>query len=193
MSLRDSGLASAAYFYFDFRDASKQNRSDLLPSLISQLSARSVPYRNILLRLYRAHDNGAQTPSEAELIKCLKEMVKLPDQPPLYLIIDALDECSNSSGMPSPRERVLDLLKELVELSSPSFHLCVTSRREIDIRNALEPLASRRVSLHDQSGQKKDIVDYVTTVVNSDKKMRRWRDEDKQLVIKTLSERASGM
>jgi hypothetical protein len=120
-------------------------------------------------------------------------MVTLLDQPPVYLIIDGLDECPNSSGLPSPREQVLDLLKDLVELSLPNLHLCVTSRPEIDIRNSFEPLTSRRVSLHDQSGQKKDIVDYVTFTVHSDPKMRKWRDEDKRLVIQTLSERADGM
>ena len=134
-----------------------------------------------------------QRPSEDDLVKCLKEMVTLPDQPPVYLVIDALDECPDSSGLPSSREQVLDLLKDLVELSLPNLHLCVTSRPEIDIRNALEVLTSRRVSLHDQSGQKKDIVSYVTSVVHSDPKMRRWRDEDKRLVIETLSERANGM
>jgi hypothetical protein len=49
------------------------------------------------------------------------------------------------------------------------------------------------VSLHNQSGQKKDIVDYVGSVVYSDKKMRRWREEDRELVIEMLSERADGM
>jgi hypothetical protein len=120
-------------------------------------------------------------------------MISLRDQHPIYLVIDALDECSNMSGMPSPREKVLDLLRELVELSSPNLHICVTSRPEVDIRNALEPLSSRCVSLHDQSGQKKDIVDYITSIVHSDPKMGKWRKEDKDLVIKTLSERADGM
>ena len=132
-------------------------------------------------------------PSEDALKQCLKEMLTLPGQHPVYIVIDALDECSNTSGMPSPREQVLVFLKGLVELSLPNLHLCVTSRPETDIRHVLELLTSRRVSLHEQSGQKKDIIDYVTSVVQSDPKMRRWRDEDKNLVIETLSERADGM
>jgi hypothetical protein len=122
-------------------------------------------------------------------------MLTLPDQRPIYLIIDALDECSNVSGIPSHRNRVLQLLKELVDLCLPDLHICVTSRPEVDIREVLEPLSSRRVSLHDQSGQKKDIRDYVRSVVYSDSEpiMGRWRKEDKELVIKTLSERAHGM
>jgi hypothetical protein len=51
------------------------------------------------------------------------------------------------------------------------------------------------VSLHEQSGQKKDIENYVRSVVYSDLEpiMRRWRKEDKYLVVETLSERADGM
>jgi NACHT domain len=182
-----------AYFYFDFRDVNKQKTRDLLTSLVIQLSARSDRNCDILPALYLKHDSGRQKPSEDELVQCLKKMISLPDQHPTYLIIDALDECPNMSGMPSPREQVLGLLKELVELSLPNLRICVTSRPEVDIRNALEPLSSCHVSLHDQSGQKKDIVDYVTSVVHSDPEMRRWREEDKELVIETLSERADGM
>jgi hypothetical protein len=120
-------------------------------------------------------------------------MLSLPDQCPIYLVVDALDECPNNSGMPTPREEVLDLVKDLVGLCLPNLHICVTSRPEIDIQTTLEPLTSLRVDLHNQSGQKKDIVDYVNSVVYSDKKMQRWREEDRKLVIETLSERADGM
>ena len=191
----NAGNATLVYFYFDFRDANKQGLRDLLSSLLTQLSACSGPRCDILSKLYSANDEGDKQPSDSALTKCLKDMLTLPDQPPTYLIIDALDESSNTSGIPSPREMVLQLLKELVSLSLPNLHICVTSRPEIDIRNVLEPLTSRRVSLHDQSGQKKDIADYIRSVVNSDTEqiMRRWKLEDKELVIEMLSERADGM
>ena len=187
--------ASMAYFYFDFRDANKQGLRDLVLSLLNQLSACLGPRCDILSELYSAHDEGKNQPSDGILSNCLKKMLTLPDQRPTYLIIDALDESPNTSGIPSPRETVLQLLKELVDLSLPNLHICVTSRPEIDIRNVVEPLTSRRVSLHDQSGQKKDIVDYVRSVVYSDSEyiIRRWKMEDKELVIKTLSDRADGM
>jgi hypothetical protein len=122
-------------------------------------------------------------------------MLMLPDQPPIYLIVDALDESPNTSGIPSARERVLHLLKELVDLHLPNVRICVTSRPEIDIRDVIVPLTSLRVSLHDQSGQKEDIADYVRTVVYSNLEpiIRRWKMEDKDLVIEILSERADGM
>ena len=191
----EAGNASTAYFYFDFRDANKQGLRDLLPSLLTQLSASSISRCDLLSELYSAHDRGKKQPSDTALAECLKKMLTLPDQRPTYLIIDALDESPNNSGIPSPRERVLHLLEELVGLRLPDLHICVTSRPEIDIRDVLEPLTSLRVCLHDQSGQKQDIVDYVRSVVysNSEPIMRRWRMEDKELVVKVLSERADGM
>jgi hypothetical protein len=120
-------------------------------------------------------------------------MVSLPVQGPIYIILDALDECPNNSGLPTAREEVLDLVNDLVTLCPPKLHVCVTSRPEIDIQTVLEPLTSFRVSLHNQTGQKEDIVDYVRSVVHSDKKMGRWREDDRILVIETLSERADGM
>ena len=191
----DAGQASMAYFYFDFRDIGKQHRRDLVLSLLTQLSARSGPRCDTLSRIYSGHDNGARQPSDETLTQCLKEMLTLPDQRPIYLIMDALDECSDTSGIPSPRDQVLQLVKDLVCLHVPNLHICVTSRPEVDIRDVLEPLTSRRVSLHDQSGQINDIVDYVRSIVYSDSEpiMRRWRKEDKELVIETLSEQADGM
>jgi len=120
-------------------------------------------------------------------------MLALPSHGPTYIIIDALDECPNTSGIPSPRKEVLELINELVEHRLPNLHICVTSRPEIDIHAVLHHLTPNPVSLHDQTGQKQDIVDYVTSVVHSDHTMRKWRDEDKDLVIKTLSEKADGM
>ena len=190
----DAGQASMAYFYFDFRDADKQHWRHLITSLLIQLSSHSGP-RDILSCLYSDHDDGAQQPSDDTLTSCLKEILTLPNQGPIYLIIDALDECSNASGIPSDRNRVLQLVKELIDLHRPDLHICVTGRPEVDIQEVLGPLTSHQVSLHDESGQKNDIKDYVRSVVYSDSElnMRRWRKEDKELVIETLSERAGGM
>ena len=120
-------------------------------------------------------------------------MIRVSAHVPIYLILDALDECPNTTGMPSSRDKVLELVEKLVNSNLPNLHLCITSRPEIDIRTSLEPLTLNRVVLHDHSGQKKDIVDYVSFVVYSDKNMRRWREEDKKVVIDVLSDKADGM
>jgi hypothetical protein len=182
-----------AYYYFDFRDAKKQDCHGLLTSLISQLSAESDPCYNVLAQLYSANNRGTRKPSISALKNCMTDMLSLPGQGPVYIIVDALDECPNFSGTPSAREKVLELIEELVELNLPNIHLCVASRPEIDIRMVLEPLASLKVSLHDEIGQKEDIVKYVKSVIYSDRNTRKWKEEDKQLVVDVLSEKADGM
>jgi hypothetical protein len=51
------------------------------------------------------------------------------------------------------------------------------------------------VSLHEESGQKKDIVHYINSVVysGSETMMKRWREDEKKMVVKALSEKADGM
>ena len=188
-----AGLATMAYYYFDFRDPKKQDCDGLLSSLILQLSAESDSCCNILSQLYPDNNPGSRRPSISAFKKCLKDMLSLPRQGPIYIIADALDECPKSPGRPSAREKVLDLIEELVDLQLPNLHLCVASRPEIDIRMVLEPLTFLTVSLHDEIGQKEDIIEYIKSVVHLDRGMRGWREEDQNLVIDTLSKKAQGM
>ena len=191
----ETGSAIIAYFYFDFKDLKKQTCRDLLLSLVSQLSTHSSPCCAILHRVYEAHDKGTRQPSDDTLKECLKQMLTLVEHCPVFIILDALDECPVSSGLPPPRSEVLQFVKELVNLRLPGLYICATSRPEVDIRAVLEPLAFRSVSLQDEIGQKADIVNYVRSVVDSSPStaMRRWRTDDKNLVIETLTERADGM
>ena len=189
----EAGLASIANFYFDFRDSSKQDVRGALSSLLTQLSAQSDARCDVLERLYKAHKSGSKEPSEDALRECLKSMLTLEDQGPIFFVFDAIDECPNSTGTPSPRENVLELIEWLSELHYSHLSICVTSRPEADIEAVLLPLASYTVSLHAENGQKEDIASYIKWFIDSDPKARKWRKEDKELVLEKLSERACGM
>jgi NACHT domain len=193
--ISNNGTAFMGYFFFDFKDTRKQDIRALLSSLLVQLSDQSDSYTDKLLALYASHRRGSELPNPGNgaLTECLEEMLKLPQRIPVYFLIDALDECPDSCGIPSSRGKVLELVKRLVELHLPNLRLFTTSRPESNIRAVLEPLKCPSISLHTQSGQKSDIVDYITHVVRSEVNMKRWREEDKSLVIRTLSERAGGM
>ena len=195
MAVCETGSAIMAYFYFDFRDLSKQSCHDLLRSLLFQLSTHSSACCDILHRVYKTYKDGTQQPSDDTLKGCLKDMLRLLAQGRVFIVLDALDECPDSSGLPSHRSEVLQLVNELVDLHLRGLYICATSRPEVDIRAVLEPLAFRSVSLHDESGQKADIADYVRNVVNSSPSaaMKRWRVADKDMIIETLTERADGM
>jgi len=191
--LQKSGHALLAMYYYDFREDKKRDLHGLLSSVVFQLCDQSDSYHPILSTFYSTHLNGARTPSDGELIRCLIDLLKLPGSQPIYLIIDALDECPSTSSLSSPREELLSLLEDLVEEQLPNLRLCVTSRPEVDIKTILEPLAFRSVSLHDASGQRKDIGDYIESIVSTNENMQNWSPHLRQLVTDVLTRRADGM
>ncbi|KAF8259339.1 hypothetical protein EI94DRAFT_1030402 [Lactarius quietus] len=167
-ALCDTGLGLMAYFYFDFRDRAKQDVRGLLSSLLIQFAATSDPHFDKLSALYSAYNDALEKPNNDVLIQCLEDVLKLRGQPATYIIVDGLDECPNNIGKISPRRVVLDFVRRLASLPLPNLHICITSRPEADIWAALEPMASHI-------------------------RIQKWRPEDKQLVVETLSEKADGM
>ena len=190
-----SSSALVAYYYLDFKDVAKRDVRGLLASILLQLVDDSGRCWDTLHQLYEACRDGSEQPSDASLVKCLGEMIDLPGQVPIYLIVDALDECPNTTGTPSAREKVLNFVQELLQSDHSNLFVCITSRPEQDISVILNPLTSpsNRISLHEEGGQRQDIDSYVRAFVETDASMRRWRAEDKALVISALSERAAGM
>ena len=191
--LRKLGLASLAFFYCDFREDPKKDIRGLLSSLLVQLGHQSDSYCDVLSKLYLEHIDGSRQPSDESLVDCLKEMLELPGQAPVYFIIDALDECPITSSLPSPRDKVIMFVEELMDSQLSNLHICVTSRPETDIKAVFDPLTFRFISLHDECGQREDIENYIKFVVNTDRMMRRWNAADKQLVIEVLTNKAHGM
>ena len=191
--MQKSGLALLAIFYYDFREDRKRHVSGLLSSVLFQLCHQSDSYHDTLSAFYSAHRNGGESTSDDELVQCFMDLLKCPEPRPVYLVIDALDECPSTSTLTSPRAKLLSFLEDLVEAQLPNLRICVTSRPEVDIKNILDPLAFCSVSLHDEGGQKKDIITYIESIVNMNKNMRNWNPEHRQLVIDVLTKKADGM
>ena len=187
------GLSSTAYYFFDFREDAKQTLGGLLSSLLVQLCDQSGTCYEHLWKLYSTLRDLSRGASEDELMKCLEDMVMSQGQAPVHIVIDALDECPNNVGLPSKRGRVLSALEKLFDLHCPSLRICITSRPEPDIEKILTPFTTQSLSLHDQPGQREDIRRYITSVVDQITEKQKWRPEDRQLVIKTISDKADGM
>jgi hypothetical protein len=192
-AMRKAGLASLAFFYCDFREEEKMGLRGLLSSLLVQLCHQSDAYYDVLFNFYSEHAKGSRRPSDDALVGCLKDILKLPKQAPMYLIVDALDECPNTPSIRSPRAKVLSFIEGLIKSQFPNLRICVTSRPEIDIEHVLNPLIFRSVSLHDQSGQKRDIEEYIKSVINTHPKIRGWKAKHKLMVIDTLTKKSDGM
>jgi hypothetical protein len=192
---RKTRSALVAYFYFDYKDSSKRDIRGLLESLVFQLGVDSVRCWGILYQLYTQCRGGSDQPSNSALANCLKNMLTSPGQLPIFIILDALDECPNTVETPSAREKVLNFLDDLIGSEHANLFICITSRPDQDIQSVFNPLTSpsRRVSLNEEVGQREDINRYLRSFVQTDREMRRWKEEDKELVIDALSERANGM
>ena len=188
-----AGLASFAFFYCDFKDDQKKDLRPLLSSMLVQLCDQSDTYCDVLSELYSAHQRGSQDPSDDALAQCLKLMLTLPGQAPVYIVIDALDECPVTTDTPSPRDKVIGLVEDLVDLQIPDLRICITSRPEPDIHLVLDSLTFRYISLHDERGHMQDIADYIKSVVNQDLMMKKWEPEVKDLVIEVLTGKADRM
>ena len=86
-----------------------------------------------------------------ELTRLLKGTLEC--LPPTYIILDALDECTD-------RECLLPLLKDLRTWSGMNVHFLVTSREEEDIKIALKMLATASVNIRG-CGVDADIEKYI--------------------------------
>ena len=195
--MRQTKSANLAFYYFDYQDAAKQEARNFLSSLLVQLSNQSDLFYDVLSTLFISHDRGSRQPGEDELLQCLRDMISQgePGESPVYIIVDALDECPeshDSARWASPRAEVLEIIQGLVG-TSPRLYLCVASRPEMDIRRVLEPLTAHTVSLDKQDGQRQDIAEFISFVVHSDLMMKEWPEEDKNLVIDTLAKDCGGM
>ena len=192
-SMRKAGLAALAFFYFDFREDQKRDLRGLLSSLLVQLCHQSDSYYDVLFEFYSDHARGLRHPSDDALVACLKNLLELPGLAPVYIIVDALDECPNTSANPTPRAEVLTLLEELIDSQFPNLRICVTSRPETDIKDVLDPLIFRSVSLHERREQRRDIEEYIKSAINTHPKNKKWKAEHKQMVIDVLTKKADGM
>jgi ankyrin repeat domain-containing protein 50 len=168
-----------AYFYFDFNDRQKQIVDSFLRSAIIQLFTRRSEIPDDLLSMYR-QSHGSQLGREA-LIGILLSLFKF--SPRSYILIDALDECSD-------RIDAVNVLRRLIN-TSDSVSLLVTSRKEQDIISVLQPHID--VVLPIQNAKVNvDVAIHVRQCLDNDPTL--WRCESvKSEVVKTLVDGADGM
>ena len=177
--------SAVLFFYFDFNTPEKQRHEKMIRSLICQLSQHCES--SVLQNLYSSCSNGGRQPPGDVLLDTLHQMMTpLGDT---YMILDALDECED-------RPELLMNLEHIISWEDVSLHVLVTSRREIDIDEALTSFSSsqNRISIQSTSVNA-DIRIYVHDRLQADRKLKRWqKDLNMQREIEdTLISKAHGM
>jgi hypothetical protein len=188
--LFEQGSISLAYFYCDFRDPAKRSVQNTIFSLLIQLAAQSDHRREVLDEFYSNYGNDTQKPSVDSLLKCLRDVLSSPAQGTTYILIDGLDECLSSNPQ-GPRDSVR-LIQALVSFKRKDLRIFATNLPEEDIHNALQPIASYTVSLHENQEHLQDIIDYIKWRIQENSRMRRWRYEDRVSTWEVLSDKAAG-
>jgi hypothetical protein len=182
-SFQSIPTAAVVYFYFDFADKGKQLVRSLLCSLAAQVLANIRTTPASLESLYLRTQYGQQPPDNNGLTQALKEMIKIPRQ--TYIIIDALDECAE-------REELLRLIEEIVSWNCGNLHLLSTSRRERDIEEALQDLATSQICVQ-TSLVDLDIQLHVSRQLEHDPRLRKWSTTVKKEIEEGLMRGANWM
>jgi hypothetical protein len=175
------------YFYFDFTDADKQKPQLMVQSLISQLSEQCIKMPLALEALYSFSDKGNRQPSLDALMNVLQHMLQM--FPQSYLILDALDECTDQAEL-------MRILGQIAGWQLKEMHVLVTSRRERDIESSLQDIVNRECIICIQSQViDKDIQTYVRQRLSDDKGLKKWQENDeiRQEIEATLMEGSRGM
>jgi hypothetical protein len=93
-----------------FREDQKKGFRRFLSSVPVQLCRRSDSYSGILSDLHSERDDGFDgfdDPRDNAVVRCLKRLLELPRQAPIFLMVNALDEYRNTPALSFPLEKSL--------------------------------------------------------------------------------------
>ena len=161
----------------------KQSSKKAIRSLLFQFTLQQQNRLQILENLYQRCGNGQQQPAEDVIRSLLKDVVVCTGHK--YIILDALDECTD-------REDFITFIHELVDLQKGGLRIIITSRREKDIEEQLGSIANYNVNIQSAIVDE-DIRIYVRDRLATDIKLKKWPGKVQEEIISVLTEKADGM
>jgi len=142
------GKLGASFFCSrDFED--RRNLQAIFPTLAFQLAHRYLPFRKELLQVLWANTSVAQESLDSQMKKIIVGPLKFGRiQPPIVIIIDALDECKDEE----PASALLSVLSHYAS-KIPDVKFFITGRPEPRIRSGFRLKLLRPITevlrLHD--------------------------------------------
>ena len=182
-----SSGSSLAYFFFDFRDSEKQQSSQMIRSIITQLYSQSYDAMIEVESLFAQCQDGQQPAELATLMITLQAAVQKHEH--TYIILDALDECSNIVDL-------LAVIQKIVEWSIPGLHLLCTSRWLTTVKETVQNLTTSDRMIQIQSKMvDSDISNYISQKLQTDPEFKRWwkRPDIQEEIRAALTEKVDGM
>ncbi|KAL8721440.1 MAG: hypothetical protein Q9225_001885 [Loekoesia sp. 1 TL-2023] len=145
-----------AAIYCNFKHSSLQTPENLLAGLCAQLIQQSLkPISNILDNLYNIHSRSMTRPKWKDIVQIFEDHVTNLDT--VYLVIDALDECS---------EDVRKVLLRYFEILPSNIRLLLTTRHIDEITREFrdDPMVEIRAS-------PSDLKRFVTSSIASNRRL----------------------
>ena len=141
-----------------------------LRSLLRQLAAAAEAFPTALLSLASEFRRSGREPSVPALSSALNSTIKSLDQD-IFIVVDALDECPDKADH-AKRQDLLDQIKELLFGQHENLHLLATSRKELDIQESLQGLATAQLDI--QTAFRGDIELFVKKRLEETPRLARW-------------------
>jgi NACHT domain len=171
-----------AYIYCSYKEQENQTATNLISSLVRQLVQRSPVISDELMSLYNCHIKKQTRPTLNEWSTLLRSMLSRPSK--VFIVVDALDECTESNGT---RNSFLAEIKKL----QPSIHLLVTSRHISTIEHEFKDVACVEIRASDT-----DVRRYVDSRIRVETRLARLIKANPTLqenISSTIVKKAQGM
>ena len=172
-----------AQFYFDFQDQRSQRVTTFLQSVIVQLSDQKPSVPEEVKVLYDDNINNLKQPTVETLILTLSSLAKEFQR--TYIIVDALDECSEL-------ERLLKAITEVVRQCDGNINILAASREDEGIGMALKPCLNDTLCVEGK-GVEADLRRFVQNRVKGDPDLNMWSDNLKREIENYLVRGSHGM
>jgi hypothetical protein len=176
-----SNDVGVAYIYCNYKERG-QTAANLASSLLQQLVEQQPVVSESITALYDNHVKRLTRPSLVEISSSVQREARHFSR--VYLVVDAMDECSES-------DRTRDIfLRELQSLPS-NFRLLVTSRYISDIERYFGQVARLNILAPDD-----DVKRYIEAQIQGQPRLANYVRADavlKETIISTITERTHGM
>jgi hypothetical protein len=176
--------AGIAFAYYNYQSAELYELPRVIAALVKQLCRKKGDIPAGFLKIKQDAMPPSQLGDQESFVLTAGQFGEV------FLIVDALDECSKSV-----RYGILDFLREIIEDHRLLVKVFATSRREMDIENEFRRL-NRPTIMVEARSVALDISKYVTDEVRSLREGQRLYVDSDVLelhIIDTLTAKADGM
>ena len=176
--------AAVACFYFDFAAQKEQSPTRTLSSLLKQVVCGLDEIPGKILQAFRDQKKviGGRKLEHGEIVEMLQD---ISSTRPIFICIDALDEC-----MAEYQSEVLDLLKQILH-KSPSIRIFLAGR--LQIQDEVEKHLAGRVVNVSIIPTKDDMVRFLRAKLKKDARPDAMDESLEADIIKNIPEKVSPM